>query len=92
INIVSAVNAAFIEPLAILYASILNHNDTQRRYSFYVLEDHLTEADKIPLKQVVAAFNADLTFLKVDEALLANIVESDRILKSAYYRILIPQV
>ncbi|XEO94099.1 glycosyltransferase [Latilactobacillus sakei] len=92
INIVSAVNAAFIEPLAILYASILNHNDTQRHYSFYVLEDHLTEADKIPLKQVVAAFDADLTFLKVDEALLANIVESDRILKSAYYRILIPQV
>lgn len=92
INIVSAVNATFIEPLAVLYASILNHNDSHRHYAFYVLANHLTARDKVPLQKVVAAFHASLTFLEVDEALLENIVESDRILKSAYYRILIPLV
>lgn len=92
INIVSAVNSGFIETLAILYASILNHNDTFRHYAFYVLEDHLTARDRAVLQQVVGRFNADLTFVEIDESLLANTVESDRILKTAYYRILIPDV
>ncbi|MCP8861635.1 glycosyltransferase family 8 protein [Latilactobacillus curvatus] len=92
INIVSAVNSDFIETLAILYASILNHNDSHRHYAFYVLEDHLTARDKAVLQHVVARFDADLTFAEVNESLLANTVESDRILKTAYYRILIPDV
>ncbi|QFP80360.1 glycosyltransferase family 8 protein [Latilactobacillus graminis] len=92
INIVSATNSKFVETLAILYASILNHNDSFRRYAFYVMEDHLTARDRAVLQQVVGHFDADLTFVTVDESCLANTVESDRILKTAYYRILIPNV
>ena len=67
INIVSAANSNFVEPLAILYASILNNNDDNRHYAFFVLSDQLTARDQATLRQITESFNAELTFIEVDE-------------------------
>lgn len=92
INIVSAANSNFVEPLAILYASILNNNDDNRHYAFFVLSDQLTARDQATLRQITESFNAELTFIEVDEAPLAAAIQDDQVLKTAYYRLLIPNL
>ncbi|WP_241807328.1 glycosyltransferase family 8 protein [Latilactobacillus sakei] len=92
INIVSAANSNFVEPLAILYASILNNNDDNRHYAFYVLSDQLTARDQATLRQITARFNAELTFIEVDETPLTTVIQNQQILKTAYYRLLIPNL
>jgi lipopolysaccharide biosynthesis glycosyltransferase len=92
INVISAANSAFIEPLLTSYVSILE-NDAENQYNFFVLPDHLSARDMMLLGSVIARYdNASIEIVEVNEDLLANAVESDRILKSAYYRILAPEL
>jgi lipopolysaccharide biosynthesis glycosyltransferase len=92
INVISAANSAFIEPLATSYISILE-NDSENQYNFYLLPDHLEHHDMLLLGSVISRYdNATIQIVEVNEDLLANAVESDRILKSAYYRILAPEL
>ena len=92
VNVISAANSAFVEALATSYISILE-NDSENQYNFYLLPDHLDQRDMLILGSVISRYdNASIKIVKVDEKLLENAVESDRILKSAYYRILAPEL
>lgn len=92
IHIVSAVNSPFIETLGILYTSILENNHSNSHIIFHVLMDNLTNQDKEQLKLIVSGNNAELNFIDIDDSQFANCVESERILKLAYYRIIIPEL
>lgn len=92
IHVVSAVNPPFIKTLSVLYRSLLEHNGSDAHIILHVLMDHLSTSDRQELEQTIAPFNAELNFIDVDESKLVNCVESARILKLAYYRILIPEL
>ena len=90
INVISAANSAFTQALATSYVSILE-NDPDHQYNFFLLPDHLTDRDMMLLGSIIARYdNAAIKVVEVNEELLANAVESDRIVKTAYYRILAP--
>lgn len=92
IHVISATNSDFVPHLATLWTSIMAHNQSHHQYHFYVMEDHLTVSDRQILEQVARHYQVPVTFVQVDERLLINAVESERIPKTAYYRILIPEI
>ncbi|SPC37067.1 glycosyltransferase family 8 protein [Latilactobacillus fuchuensis] len=92
IRVISATNSEFVPHLATLWCSIMTHNTGRHQYQFYVMEDHLTMVDRQLLERVARRYQVPVTFVQVDEQLLAQAVESARITKTAYYRILIPTI
>ncbi len=72
INVISAANSAFIQPLATSYISILE-NDPEHQYNFFLLPDHLTDRDMMLLRSIIARYdNATIKIVEVNEELLAN--------------------
>lgn len=92
ITIVSSSNEAFIPHLATLFLSLLESKSTDTRLNFYVIDDSISLNSKLLLNRTVSQYKARVSYLTVDETEFENVVESERIPKTAYYRISIPNL
>lgn len=92
ITIVSSSNEAFIPHLATLFLSLLKNKSTDIQLSFYVIDDSISLNSKLLLNQMVSQYKARVSYLTVDETEFESAVESERIPKTAYYRIAIPNL
>ncbi|MGG5358979.1 MULTISPECIES: glycosyltransferase family 8 protein [unclassified Enterococcus] len=95
ITIVSSCNARFTPHLAALFISVLdNCKKTDVFFHFYVIDDNIDYDSKQMLRLSVSNYslNADVDFLTVDKKFFKNVVVSDRIPETAYYRIAIPEL
>ncbi|WP_321387054.1 glycosyltransferase family 8 protein [uncultured Enterococcus sp.] len=93
ITIVSCCNDAFVPHLTTLFLSILeNTHEPMARFSFYIIEDEISERNKQLLRQSIASYRAKVEFLRVDMNSFSHVVESDRIPRTAYFRIVAPEL
>ena len=92
ITIVSSSNEAFIPHLATLFLSLLENKSADTRLNFYVIDDSISLNSKRLLNRMVSQYKARVSYLTVDETEFENVVESERIPKTAYYRISIPNL
>lgn len=94
-HIVASCNTQFVSHLAALFVSILD-NCTQKEYkfNFFVVDDSIEEESKELLRSTVNKYSAyhSLQFLELDKSYFTNVVISDRIPETAYYRIKIPEL
>ncbi|MGC6769263.1 glycosyltransferase family 8 protein [Enterococcus sp. LJL51] len=93
ITIVSCCNDAFVPHLTTLFISILENTcEPFSNFAFYVVEDNISYKNKELLQQSLAPYHVQAIFLNVNEEYFSNAVESDRIPKTAYFRIVIPEL
>lgn len=90
ITIVSAADEAFVPHLATLFLSLLKTKKPDTTISFYVIDDHISLVSKDKLNQMVNEYNAMISYLQIDTLEFDDMVESDRIPTTAYFRIAIP--
>ncbi|SEK96444.1 Lipopolysaccharide biosynthesis protein, LPS:glycosyltransferase [Carnobacterium iners] len=92
ITIVSSSNEEFVPHLTTLFLSLLESKDTNIRLNFYVIDDNISFKSKLLLNRTVNQYKARISYLAIDEAEFENVVESERIPRTAYYRISIPNL
>lgn len=92
ITIVSSSNEAFVPHLATLFLSLLETKRPDTVLHFYVIDDKISLNSKMLLNRTVNKYNARISYLTIDESEFKNVVESDRIPRTAYYRISIPNL
>ncbi|MEG0267758.1 MAG: glycosyltransferase family 8 protein [Carnobacterium sp.] len=92
ITIVSSSNEDFVPHLATLFLSLLESKNADTRLNFYVIDDNISLNSKLLLNRTVNQHNARISYLTIDESEFENVVESERIPKTAYYRISIPNL
>lgn len=92
ITIVSSSNEAFVPHLATLFLSLLTTKQEKTTLHFYVIDDNISLKSKFLLNRTINEYNARISYLTVDHSAFENVVESDRIPKTAYYRISIPNL
>lgn len=93
ITIVSCCNDAFVPHLTTLFLSILeNTQETADRFSFYIIEDNISDKNKELLHRSMDSYQAEAEFLSVDTSEFVHVVESDRIPRTAYFRIVAPEL
>lgn len=90
ITIVSAADEGFVPHLATLFLSLLKTKKPDTTISFYVIDDHISLVSKDKLNQMVNEYNAMISYLQIDTLEFDDMVESDRIPTTAYFRIAIP--
>ncbi|AEB30268.1 general stress protein A [Carnobacterium sp. 17-4] len=90
ITIVSATDDGFVPHLATLFLSILKTKKDETQVNFYVIDDHISLTSKDALNRMVNEYNASISYLQIDTLSFEDMVESDRIPKTAYFRIAIP--
>jgi len=90
ITIVSAANDCFVPHLATLILSILKTKKDETKINFYVIDDAISLVSKEALNRMVNEYNASISYLQIDTLKFEDMVESDRIPKTAYFRIAIP--
>lgn len=90
ITIVSATDDGFVPHLATLFLSILKTKKDETRVNFYVIDDRISLTSKDALNRMVNEYNASISYLQIDTLTFEDMVESDRIPKTAYFRIAIP--
>lgn len=90
ITIVSAANEDFVPHLATLFLSLLQTKKEETVISFYVIDDHISLSTKEKLNGMVNEYNASISYLQIDTVEFEDMVESDRIPTTAYFRIAIP--
>ncbi|MEO1772327.1 glycosyltransferase family 8 protein [Candidatus Enterococcus ferrettii] len=93
ITIVSSSNAAFAPHVSALFVSILeNCKNKQATFDFYVIDDNIDYKSKQLMLDTMANYQATLQFLNINKKYFKNVVESDRIPQTAYFRIAIPEL
>ena len=94
IAIVSSCNTKFVPHLAALFVSVLENSDPKTFVRFYVVDDNIDAESKKLLRFSVknSRMNTDVEFLKINKEFFENVVTSDRIPETAYYRIAIPEL
>lgn len=93
ITIVSSSNAAFAPHVSALFVSILeNCENKQATFDFYVIDDNIDYKSKQLMLDTLADYEATLHFLNINKKYFKNVVESDRIPQTAYFRIAIPEL
>ncbi|MGM0215996.1 glycosyltransferase family 8 protein [Enterococcus sp. AZ109] len=93
ITIVSSSNAAFAPHVTALFVSILeNCNSKQAIFDFYVIDDNIDYKSKQLMLDTLVDYRATLHFLNINKKYFKNVVESDRIPQTAYFRIAIPEL
>lgn len=92
ITIVSSSNEAFVPHLATLFLSLLVTKRPDTTLHFFVIDDNISLNSKFLLNRTVNKYNARISYLTIDASEFDNVVESDRIPKTAYYRISIPNL
>lgn len=90
VTIVSAANEEFMPHLATLFLSLLQTKKSETILNFYVIDDHITLVSKEKLNRMVNEYNATISYLQIDTLEFDDMVESDRIPTTAYFRIAIP--
>ncbi|AOA00141.1 universal stress protein UspA [Carnobacterium divergens] len=91
ISIVSSTNENFAPHLATLLCSLLDKNNAP--FHFYIIDDGLSLRSKLLLNRTISSCNkAVISYISVDASLFENMVESNRIPQTAYYRIAIPNL
>ncbi|MCM3511779.1 glycosyltransferase family 8 protein [Carnobacterium inhibens] len=95
IPIVSAADNNYAPYLGVTLKTILDHLNSEYDVAFYIIDDYISTESKNKLKQVISnhtAHTATLDYLEVDSELYANVMESDHITQTAYYRISLPDL
>ncbi|GCF95644.1 universal stress protein A [Enterococcus florum] len=94
ITVVSSSNDAFSPHVSALFVSVLeNAKNPKVTFDFYVIDDEISIASKRLMRETIKAYsNASLYFLTIDKKYFEDVVESDRIPQTAYYRIAIPEL
>lgn len=94
VAVVSSCNTKFVPHLAALFVSILENSDPKVFVRFYVIDDDIELESKNLLRYSVknSRMNTDVEFLKINKKFFKNLVTSDRIPETAYYRIAIPEL
>lgn len=90
ITIVSAADDGFVPHLATLFLSLLQTKETDTVINFYVIDDNISLVSKDKLNQMINEYNATISYLQIDTLEFDDMVESDRIPTTAYFRIAIP--
>ena len=86
IEILMAINDAYIEPAIILITSICeNHSDT---IDFHFLDSRLSVTCKNRIANKVKKYGNNLTFIKIDEKLFVDAPKRKHISIETYYRLL----
>ncbi|MGB6177677.1 glycosyltransferase family 8 protein [Carnobacterium sp.] len=90
ITIVSAANEEFVPHLATLFLSLLQKKKSESIFNFYVIDDNISLITKEKLNRMVNEYDATVSYLQIDPLEFEDMVESDRIPTTAYFRIAIP--
>lgn len=90
ITIVSSTNEDFMPHLATLFLSLLQTKQENTIINFYVIDDHISLQSKEQLNRMVNEYDASISYLQIDTLEFEDMVESDRIPTTAYFRIAIP--
>ncbi|MCA9765811.1 MAG: glycosyltransferase family 8 protein [Carnobacterium sp.] len=90
ITIISAADEGFVPHLATLFLSLLQTKKSDTVINFYVIDDQIALVSKEMLNRMVNEYNATISYLQIDTEEFDTMVESDRIPKTAYFRIAIP--
>ncbi|MBV7391903.1 glycosyltransferase family 8 protein [Enterococcus alishanensis] len=93
--IVASTNSDFAPHLAALFVSILDQVQSSKDFfHFYVIDDELDFNNRQLLRLSVKNYcnHATVDFMKIDPKFFENVVVSERIPKTAYYRIAIPEL
>lgn len=92
-TIVSSCNDGFAPHVSALFVSILENGSRDvSQYDFYVIDDEISMANKKLMRETLQDFDSSVHFLTIDKKYFENVVESDRIPQTAYFRIAIPQL
>lgn len=92
IPIVSAADNNYAPYLSVTLKTILDNLSSDYDVAFYIIDDHITSESKEKLKQSISNHTATIDYLEVDSELYANVMESDHITQTAYYRISLPDL
>ena len=92
IPIVSAADNNYAPYLSVTLKTILDHLSDDYDVAFHIIEDHISADSKKKLADVISNHTATIDYLEVDSELYANVMESDHITETAYYRISLPDL
>lgn len=90
IAIVSSTDEGFIPHLATLFLSLLETKHPDTALNFYVIDDDISLQSKEALNRMVNDYGSSISYLQIQTVEFDDMVESDRIPTTAYYRISIP--
>lgn len=92
IPIVSAADNNYAPYLCVTLKTIIDHLSDDYAVAFYIIDDHISLDSKKKLAEVISNQTATIDYLEVDSELYANVMESDHITQTAYYRISLPDL
>ncbi|WP_407371183.1 glycosyltransferase family 8 protein [Carnobacterium sp.] len=92
IPIVSAADNNYAPYLSVTLKTILDNLSSDYDVAFYIIDDHITSESKEKLEKSISNHTATIDYLEVDSELYANVMESDHITQTAYYRISLPDL
>ena len=92
IPIVSAADNNYAPYLSVTLKTILDHLSNDYDVAFHIIDDHISADSKKKLAKVISNHTATIDYLEVDSELYADVMESDHITQTAYYRISLPDL
>lgn len=92
IPIVSAVDDHYAPYLSVMMMTLLEHLSDEFAITFYIIDDHISKESKEKLNHVISNPLAEIIYLEVNPELYENVLESDHITQTAYYRISLPDL
>ena len=92
IPIVSAADDHYAPYLSVMVKTLLEHLSDEFAITFYIIDDHISKESKEKLNRLVSNQLAEIIYLEVNPDLYENVLESDHITQTAYYRISLPDL
>lgn len=92
IPIVSAVDDHYAPYLSVMMMTLLDHLADDVAITFYIIDDCISKESKRKLSQAISNKPAEIHYLEVNSDLYADVMESDHITQTAYYRISLPDL
>lgn len=90
IIVISASNEKFVPHLATLILSLLKNKKKETIINFYIIDDDILLASKDKLNRMINDYKATICYLQINKKKFNDMIESDRITTTAYFRISIP--
>lgn len=91
IAIVSAIDEAFIQHLAVMFCSLLENNQALgKSIQFYLIHDGIAEQKLKKLKNFIEKYGQKIDFILVDPSQFTNFKITHHVSLATYYRLLIP--
>lgn len=91
INIVCTIDDSYIQHCGVMLHS-LYRNNSQARLTVFIIHNGLKEKSKRKLEKFLRSFIESLSFIKVDDSLLADCPLSHHVSLATYFRLFIPEV